>query len=93
MKSIHIAALALLASGAGATALASPIDSPAAGTAAAAGVVTAPAAKIKCIRGKEIGSNRIKRVCLPEDQLRRLSPDERADLFRADKPAAEVLAD
>lgn len=58
----------------------------------ASGALAGPAAPMKCIRGKEIGSNRIKRVCLPEDQLKRLSRDEIADLMRGDKGAAELLA-
>lgn len=50
-------------------------------------------AKMKCIRDKETGSNRTKRVCLPEDQFDKLTAEERVDLLRSDKAPAELLGD
>lgn len=93
MKPIRsLLSLALLAC---ATAQAAPADvAPAtSSTSTAAGAVAAAptTARIKCIRGQEIGSNRTKRICLPDDRLKALTPEERADLFRSERSAAEVL--
>lgn len=91
MKPIRsLLSLALLAC---ATAQAAPTDvAPAtSSTSTAAGAVASTTTRIKCIRGQEIGSNRTKRICLPEDRLKALSPEERADLFRSERSAAEVL--
>lgn len=60
---------------------------------ATAGAPDTASAKVKCIRGKEIGSNRTKRVCLPEDQFNKLTAEERLDLLRSDKSPAELLRD
>ena len=60
---------------------------------ATAGVQGTAPAKVKCIRDREIGSNRIKWVCLLEDQLNKLTAEERLDLLRSDKPPAELLRD
>ena len=65
---------------------------PGTATATAGAPGTAPA-KMKCIRGKETGSNRTKRVCLPEDQFNRLTAEERIDLLRSDKTPEELLKD
>ena len=96
MKSIAAALLALFAIAATAQAAtpAEPVapDARATATATVAASTTAPS-KVKCIREKEIGSNRIKRLCLPEEQLRQLTPEQRTDLIRSDRPAAEVIGD
>ena len=63
------------------------------GTARVPATTPAKPAKMKCIRDKETGSNRTKRVCLPEDQFDKLTAEERVDLLRSDKPPAELLGD
>ncbi len=61
--------------------------------AATSAVAASGKAKVKCTRERETGSNRIKRVCLTEEQSKRLSAEDRADLIRSDKSAAEILGD
>lgn len=96
MKPIAAVLLALcgLATAAQAATPAEPVarDTRVTATATIAAGTTAPS-KTKCIREKEIGSHRTKRVCLPEDQLRQLTPEQRTDLIRSERPPAELIGD
>lgn len=91
MKAIRFVALValLLAGNAAHGGPATPADK----VATASAVGATGESKVKCTRERALGSNRIKRICLTDEQAKRLSAEERSDLIRADRSAAQLLGD
>lgn len=91
MKTFAFVLLTVLIAPGTRAATATPADATAATATATAS--TPASKKVECIRGNETGSNRTKRVCLPEERFDRLTADERIDLMHSDRTPAELLGD
>jgi hypothetical protein len=93
MKPIHLVVLGFALAFAS-RATAGPAGNPAPGAPPAVGEPAKPAdaANIKCIRERVTGSNKIVKLCLPAERLKRLTPEERMDMVRSPRGAA-VLDD
>lgn len=80
-----LAALALSFAVLSATAAPTPAPAP---TDASAPAAESTSQKTKCMRHKEIGSNKTKKVCMSAERWNSLSPEERDAVIRSDKGAA-----
>ena len=81
MKIAFVAAVTLAFASLGAHA--APAPSPEAETAEAAG--GASKVKMRCIREREVGSNRVKKLCLPAERFKTLTQEEKDAMIRSDK--------